>query len=74
MEGLDLKTILDAGGIGVLLVVLFISSKKIDRLIDSFDKLLGQLIEIIGRDTAQEVEERRLRRNGNTDHKSGREP
>lgn len=74
MEGLDVKTILDAGGIGVLVFVLFISSKKIDRMIDSMDKLLGQLIEIIGRKHIEEVEQDRQKRNGNADHKHPPEP
>jgi len=50
VEPTDWKTILDAGGMGVLVLVLFMASKKIDRIHDTLDKLLGQLIEIIGRD------------------------
>jgi hypothetical protein len=50
METPDWKAIIDAGGMGVLVLVLFMASKKIDRIHDTLDRLLAQLIEIIGRD------------------------
>jgi len=53
MDNLDFKTVLDAGGMGILVLVLWMASKKIDRIHDTLDRLLAQLIEIIGRDTTE---------------------
>jgi len=46
----DLKTILDAGSFGLLVFIVFMTGQKIDRMIDTTEKLMSQLIEIIGRE------------------------
>ena len=71
MESIDLKAILDAGGMGILVLVLFMASKKIDRIHDTLDKLLAQLIEIIGRDAKarhDETVQRREAQNEQEEH------
>ena len=52
---MDLKTILDAGSFGLLVFIVFMIGQKIDRMIDTTEKLMSQLIEIIGRDTVNRV-------------------
>lgn len=52
---MDLKTILDAGSFGLLVFIVFMVGQKIDRMIDTTEKLLSQLIEIIGRDTVNRI-------------------
>jgi hypothetical protein len=51
----DIKTILDAGSLGLLLYVVFIVGQKVDKMMDAHERLLAQLIEIIGRETAERV-------------------
>jgi len=53
MESLDWKTVLDAGGLGVLVFVLWMSGKRIDRLHDTVEAMFTRLIDIIAQDTAE---------------------
>lgn len=55
---MDLKTILDAGSFGLLVFIVFMVGQKIDRMIDKTEKLMSQLIEIIGRDVQERAAER----------------
>lgn len=64
---MDLKTILDAGSFGLLVFIVFMVGQKIDRMIDKTEKLMSQLIEIIGRDAVRQVVREEDDRVGNGD-------
>lgn len=59
---MDIKTILDAGSFGLLVFIVFMVGQKIDRMIDKTEKLMSQLIEIIGRDVQERAAERAAER------------
>jgi hypothetical protein len=52
----DLATIIDAGSFGLLVLIVFMIGQKIDRMIDVTEKLMAQLIEIIGRDAVKKMD------------------
>lgn len=54
---MDIKTILDAGSFGLLVFIVFMVGQKIDRMIDTTEKLMSQLIEIIGRDAMRRADD-----------------
>lgn len=58
---MDLKPVIDAGVLGLLVYIVFLISSKADKMIDAHQKLLTQLIEIIGREAVKRTELARMR-------------
>lgn len=55
---MDLKTILDAGSFGLLVFIVVMIGQKVDKMMESNEKLMTQLIEIIGREAKANAEAR----------------
>jgi hypothetical protein len=70
----DLKPVIDAGVLGLLVYLIFIISSKVDKMIDAHQKLLGQLIEIIGREDVARAEMSRQESDWRYDHDSNPPP
>lgn len=53
---MDIKAIIDAGSLGLLIYIVFIVGQKVDRMMDTNERLMSQLIEIIGREAKERSE------------------